>query len=241
MATQIQIVKGSFVNRENSSDPIEENYVDQVNGILDDGGFINPESDLYQNAVAQYNEAIKKGQMVRLSVPKGFCGYTDPTTDEFRVIPDPDSSILIPGQVTKQLGDYDGGGFIDAPITYPVDPCLNLGRPGSPDYEKCKENEYDPYSVDHDIEWIGADFDLFADNFFSESESGIYGSGGADGRGYTAYHRFTTNVGRILIYVADSSGYYQYFEDDPGTRFYYNESTRRYEGFPAGVTTTGFA
>jgi len=129
-------------------------YVSMVNNLLKDNpDGINVNSVLYRSALDQYNLDKIKGSTTRLEVPKGFCGYIDPTSGEFRVAPDPYADQINPG-VGLPNPDFIP---VDAPPlppgSYPVDECLQNGLPGSPQYtQKNDEGELIDINCGNDID-----------------------------------------------------------------------------------------
>jgi len=118
--------------------PKPTNYIQMVNDILaTPSATMDPNSTIYQNALNQFNDALRKGTTQRLSVPKGFCGYIDPTSGQFRVTPEPDITLLHPNERLTVPGVLLPVTTSLAPSSYPIDECLASGRPGSKPYADC--------------------------------------------------------------------------------------------------------
>jgi len=152
-------VKGTLTR---TSSPLEKkgiqqapDYIAQVNEILDahDGNTINPNSTLYQQALAQYNDALKKGSLRRLAVPGGFCGFVDPVTGEVRIIPDLQQTPIPPGSIPTESSTFSNAVTAVVPIPYRTDECLKLGTPGSEQYSKCIVNTEDELPAFSGIDW----------------------------------------------------------------------------------------
>lgn len=129
------MANSTFVSRSVNVTSSEKDYISAVNEKLKRDGDINPNSTLYQNALAQYNAGLAKGSIERLEIPKGFCGYIDPTSGEFRVKPEEllsptvKNSILYPGTATNSNDTSRHEEF-----RYNKDLNLKFGLPGSPAY-----------------------------------------------------------------------------------------------------------
>ena len=111
-------------------------YISMVNNsLIKDPTSIDPNSSVYSEAIKQYNGELKKGNTTRLEVPVGFCGYIDPTSGDFRVVPDPDLSSIPPGQeIPNTLNIAPTSTLIEG--EYPIDACLAIGLAGSPSYSQ---------------------------------------------------------------------------------------------------------
>jgi len=161
-------IKASFYNRGQLASP---DYVGLVNGLINQGVEVDPDSQLYQSALEQYNnQEAKNGSMRRLGVPAGFCGYMDPRTNKFRVAPDNDSTILLPGRSSVNVAVTDSIELIE-PLPYPIDECLKNGLPGSKEYANCLGKD-DPYAKPSGIIWPVATVGANNSEYGGEGEEG---------------------------------------------------------------------
>ena len=154
----------SFFNRSPANTSVD--YITIVNKKLrENPSSVDPNSILYSDAIKQYNGELKKGNTVRLDVPKGFCGYIDPTSGNFRVQPDPDLQTIPPGQSIPSVS-------AEIIITelpegeYPVDQCLQNGLAGSPSYSQTPSRasgEFGEYTK-LDYTSCGSDIDPVTDS-----------------------------------------------------------------------------
>jgi len=168
----------TFINRKTEDD---KDYIAIANDEIKRNGSIDPSSPTYKSALIQYNEGLIKGSVERLDVPKGFCGYIDPKSGEFRVEPEPDPSILrsstpYPDNI---INPEDVPESIVSP--YPIDECLAIGLPGSPEYTRGNCGEEDGDNECSTIDW----FTGAASGGSSGSSSGGSGSQGSPNLGLT--------------------------------------------------------
>lgn len=133
----------TFLNRRTEDDTVD--YISAANDQLNADGTIDPESAIYQNAIAQYNKDLIKGSTTRLEVPQGYCGYIDPNSGEFRVEPVGFDTLL---SSTLYPNDAENASDVPPlePSPWPIDCQLQYGLPGSYDYTvppegDCKEKE----------------------------------------------------------------------------------------------------
>ena len=113
----------------------KRDYISEANDQIRLNGRIDINSPLYQNAIDQYNSNLLKGTVQRLDVPKGFCGYIDPNSGEFRVEPEPVIPLAV--RSIPSIEELEEVGINENPIIpYPVDECLHIGLPGSYEYTR---------------------------------------------------------------------------------------------------------
>lgn len=167
----MNIIKSLFV-RANKN--LTDSTVDAVNNLIKSGKNINPNDILYQNALQEVNDSLKKGSIKRLEVPSGFCGYIDPATGEYRVIPDPDTTLLRGSTIPQQSNEVNLPSYNDNPMSYPVDKCLEHGLPGSVTYANCQSSSEDVEDEESGIDWNGM-------------SPAATGEGGADEEPYWCY------------------------------------------------------
>jgi len=131
-------IKGTFFRSSNSQGGTSTNidYISSINDAIASGENVDPSSSAFQNAVAQFNQGLKKGSIKRLEIPKGFCGYIDPNSNELRVQPDPNTNYLKPGQYVPDSTLTTAVTGLEN-IPYTPDPCLKHGLPGSVRYRNC--------------------------------------------------------------------------------------------------------
>lgn len=165
--------RGTFVTRNKSID-----YIKSVNDILrNPNNNLSPSSSLYQSALSQYNENTKKGSLTRLSVPKGFCGFTDPRTGQFKVVTDEEyNRLLTSGQVITSRTPKTKP-VVEGLIPYSVDECLQYGLPGTAEYDTCQQNSEDYEDGSSEIPWHTECFEDEAIETCEPDVSAIPGSG----------------------------------------------------------------
>ena len=163
-------IRGTFVDRQNTT---EIDYIELTNKLISESNDIKPNSFLYQKAIDQYNALAKKGTLKRLEIPKGFCGYIDPTTGQLRITTDEEYQRRLLAGETLSIGQAITASplIINQRLPYNVDVCLQYGLPGSPEYVTCVYNtEVVPESASG-IDWFLSDITNISLDVIFDSES----------------------------------------------------------------------